>query len=144
MKTDEYMFNCALRAARSSHDPDRKVGAALFSSGHRLVSLGANRLPSNIRHDSERLSRTDGSKYFWIEHAERLAIFRAVKLGKSSNGSILASTYFPCADCARAIIASGVTKIICPKPDKDSTTHYRSMKIAEEMLKESLVEIIFV
>jgi dCMP deaminase len=77
-------------------------------------------------------------KYYVLEHAERNAIFSALKNGHSLEGATMYGTLYPCADCARAIAASGISRIVVPKPGTNSKRdekwleHYRyAQKIIE-------------
>ncbi|HEU0081640.1 MAG TPA: deaminase [Bradyrhizobium sp.] len=120
---------------KDSHDPDRKVGAVISDSGHQVLATGTNAPPSALRltveesHEAIRQDRT--WKYFMLEHAERNAIFAAYALGKSLAGATMYSTLFPCADCARAIVASGLSRLVVlglardPVRDEKWLDHYR-------------------
>ena len=69
-------------------------------------------------------------KYFMVEHAERNAIIEALKSGISLERATLYGTLFPCADCARAIVAAGIEEVVVPRPglhpDRDERwrSHY--------------------
>lgn len=101
---------------QDSHDPDRKVGAIIVNVDGKLVGRGTNAPPSALNltiADSQAAIRQDQRwKYFVLEHAERNAIFDALLRGKSLKGATMYSTLFPCADCARAIVASGVSRLV--------------------------------
>jgi dCMP deaminase len=66
-----------------------------------------------------------------LEHAERNAIFAAYAEGKSMVGATIYSTLFPCADCARAIVAAGLSRLVVlgmtkdPVRDEKWLEHYR-------------------
>jgi dCMP deaminase len=51
-------------------------------------------------------------KYFWMEHAERNAIYTAAKHGTMLDNSIAVITHPPCMDCARAMIQAGIKTVI--------------------------------
>lgn len=101
---------------QDSHDPDRKVGAIIINADGQQVGRGTNAPPSALNltiGDSQAAIRQDQRwKYFVLEHAERNAIFDALLRGKSLKGTTMYSTLFPCADCARAIVASGVSRLV--------------------------------
>ena len=58
-------------------------------------------------------------KYYMFEHAERNAIYKALKMGHMLRGATMYGTLFPCADCARAIVAAEITRIVVPAPGSD-------------------------
>jgi deoxycytidylate deaminase len=77
-------------------------------------------------------------KYFMFEHAERNAIFGAEKLGKSVKGATMYCTLFPCADCARAIVAASVRRLVVeapgpanPRDEKWQAHHHYALQILE-------------
>lgn len=118
-----------------SHDPVRKVGAVIASGDGEVLASGTNAPPTvlgltpTVSH--EEVSKDPNWKYFVLEHAERNAIFDALVRGTSLNGATLYSTLFPCADCARAMVATGVSRLVVFGLDQDSSrdqkwlAHYR-------------------
>lgn len=129
----------AFEIADWSKDRNRQVGA-IITKGNRIVSQGYNGFPSGCDDDvDERHERP--AKYLFSEHAERNALYTACKLGTSVDGCEIYVTDFPCADCARGIIQSGITRVVAPRPD---FTHERwgdSWKAAVEMFEETGVEV---
>jgi dCMP deaminase len=119
----------------NSYDPDRKVGAIIANNADQVLATGTNAPPSALKltiaksHESIREDRS--WKYFMLEHAERNAIFAAYAQGKSMVGATMYSTLFPCADCARAIVASGFSRLVVlgmardPVRDEKWLEHYR-------------------
>ena len=131
----------AERAAASSTDPITQVGVVFMKADIILIS-GCNRVPRHVMIDSE---RTEGSlKAYFTEHAERDAIFSAARTGISLSGSTCVCTLFPCADCARALIACGAIKLISTEPNFCTPSKWRDHWIyARKMLEEAGVEIEF-
>lgn len=130
--------------AQKSKDPSTKVGCIIVNEDNVILSTGFNGFPRGIdENDMSRWKRPE--KYYWIEHAERNAIFNAARVGVSLNG---ARAYLnwepkPCADCTRALIQAGVREVIGPNrafSGKGAGVHY-SIDHAEEMLKEAGVII---
>jgi dCMP deaminase len=76
--------------------------------------------------------------------AERNAIYHAARHGVSLKGCSMYVTMFPCSDCARAIIQSGIKKLITPKPDFSSQIWGKHFEISLEMLREANVDIIII
>lgn len=77
-------------------------------------------------------------------NAERNGIYHAAKLGVSLKGCKMYVTMFPCADCTRAIIQSGITHLITPTPDVEHEKWGIHFKAALVMLDEANVGIIFI
>ena len=115
-----YMTMCYLIAMRS-RDPSTHVGSVIVDSDNVLVATGYNSLPRGIDPDmyNKRLSREDGEKYYWMEHAERNAIYNAARRGTVLKGCKLYVPWAPCTDCARAIIQSGINEVIVHKNGQD-------------------------
>ena len=82
-------------------------------------------------------------KYFWTEHAERNAIYKAARLGISLRNNKMYFTSFPCADCLRAIIQAGIKKLFTEKPDFNHERWGESWVEALIMLKECGVEVVW-
>ena len=76
-----------------------------------------NTFPAGVR-DLEERHVGDG-RFVWMEHAERHVIFEAARRGVATAGACLTTTFFPCIDCARAIVDAGVACLDTPKPDFD-------------------------
>jgi dCMP deaminase len=128
-----YLLLCD-EVRQGSHDPDRKVGAVIAGNGQ-ILAVGTNAPPSalglTVAQSQEAMRRDSNWKYFVLEHAERNAIFAAYSEGKSLIGATMYGTLFPCADCARAIVASGLSRLVVlgtgldPVRDAKWLDHYR-------------------
>jgi dCMP deaminase len=128
-----YMTMCYLIAMRS-RDPSTHVGSVIIDADNVLVSTGYNSLPRHIEIDQneKRTSREKGEKYYWIEHAERNAIYNAARRGTSLKGCKLYVPWTPCADCARAIIQTGISEVIIHKNGQDFYDKNTNGKWVEE------------
>ncbi|HUS53849.1 MAG TPA: deaminase [Thermohalobaculum sp.] len=106
-------------------------------------ATGFNGLPRGVKaNDDSRFDRKSGEKFFWFEHAERNAIYNAARIGTAVGGCSIYVNRFPCADCARAIIQSGIGKVLCPaKPEHDGALDH-SFDVSEVMLAEAGVELV--
>lgn len=92
-----------------SKDRSTKVGAVIISCNKEPVSFGYNGFPPGVNEDDN--SRHERpTKYLYTTHAELNAILQADR--NRLVGSTIFVTHFPCADCARAIIKSGITKVV--------------------------------
>ena len=136
-----------------SKDPKTQIGAVIVDEKYNdLVSIGFNGIPRGVRDNvEERNSRKNGEKYYWYEHAERNAIYNCVRKGVSTNGlSLFLNSIVPCADCARAIIQSGIRHVYFSKTEinkKDKETSAKWNKSAEKsviMMQEAKVELLYV
>lgn len=104
---DEYFMGIALLAAQRSKDPNTQVGACIVSNDNVIISTGYNGMPKGCSDDEYPWERegTD-TKYPYVVHAELNAILNSG--GRDLRGSKLYVTLFPCNECAKAIIQSGV------------------------------------
>ena len=110
---DEYFMGVALLAAERSKDPNTQVGACIIDSANRILSTGYNGFPHGCSDDEFPWNRDESkgeTKYQFVVHAELNAILNAS--GKSLAGSKLYVGLFPCNECAKAIIQSGVREVV--------------------------------
>ena len=112
MNWDEYFINIAEQVKLKSKDKKTQIGVVIVGKDNEIVSTGYNSFARGINDDvDERQERPE--KYFWFEHAERNAIYNAARIGVSTLGTTMYMTCgISCADCARAIINSGISKIV--------------------------------
>lgn len=110
---DSYFIAMLPMIAARSKDPRTKTGCIIVSEDHGPRSMGYNGFPSGVRDDiEERWNRDNGEKYFWVEHAERNAIYSAARCGIPLNGCTAYVSWLPCMDCARAMIQSGIIRVV--------------------------------
>ena len=108
MNWDELWMNMVHLIAMKSRDPSSHIGALIVTPDNRLISAGYNGFPRGVEYeDSKRQERP--TKYFYYEHAERNACYLA---RQSVEGCIMYTSGTPCADCARAIIQSGIKEVV--------------------------------
>lgn len=122
-----------------SEDRDRHVGCVIVGpDGHEVRATGYNGLPRGVSNaDEARFDRPSGEKFFWGEHAERNAIYNAARAGVALQGCTLYVNRFPCADCARGIIQTGIARVVCPPvPEADGALDY-SFQVGKTMLQEA-------
>ncbi len=107
---NRWMQLCDL-VASWSQDTSTKLGAVIVDVDNIVLSVGWNGFPRGVDGTvQERYDRPQ--KYLWTEHAERNAIYNAAAKGVSLQGSTLYTQSLPCPDCARAIIQSGIDRVI--------------------------------
>ncbi len=108
---DEYFMGVAMLAARRSKDPSTQVGACIVSPGNIIISTGYNGMPKGCSDDAFPWNRDgENNKYAYVVHAELNAILNAN--GRDLQGSRLYVALFPCNECAKAIIQSGIREIV--------------------------------
>jgi dCMP deaminase len=130
--------------AQWSKDRSTKVGAVIVSLDNRVISMGYNGFCRGIDDDLEERHERP-AKYFWTEHAERNAIYNAAFHGIKIEGATLYCSLFPCVDCARAIIQSGIKNIhVLSTPDFSHKTYGEQFKVSLEMFREADVNIFYI
>ncbi|OOY09810.1 hypothetical protein BMI89_03085 [Thioclava sp. F36-7] len=143
-KWDTRFIEIAQNISSWSEDPSRKVGAVIVNPSNAIISTGYNGFPRRIAHDPAILfAQESGEKYLWIEHAERNAIYNAANVGTATAGCTIYTTLFPCADCARAIIQSGLIRLVTYRQPDSEKRFYASMEASRKMLMEAGVKIDF-
>jgi len=138
---DRYFLSQAYEFAKShSSDPRTQNGAVIVDSiTLEIISYGANRFPEGVKKLSERLHPDVKKDY--LEHAERDAIFSALRQEKNTRGAILYCPWFACSDCAKAIIGAGIRCVVGHlAPCKTSTTWTNSIDVGLVMFDEANIE----
>ncbi len=111
---DEYFMGVALLTAQRSKDPNTQVGACIVDREKRILSTGYNGFPSGCSDDvfpwEREGEQSNDTKYPFVVHAELNAILNA--RGKNLTGAKLYVALFPCNECAKAIIQSGITEVV--------------------------------
>ena len=140
VKWEDYFMTMAYLCAMRSKDTSTHIGAVIVGPDNEVRSTGYNSLPRKVGDDvsmyPERFERPE--KYFWMEHAERNAIYNAARVGIPTKGCILYCNGVPCADCARAIIQAGISEVIvdsawdCDKSEKWKEHHERALQMLSE------------
>lgn len=145
MKWSEYYLGIAEAVKLKSKDQSTQIGAVIVGDDKQIVSTGYNSFPRSIVDDNdERQVRPE--KYYWMEHAERNAIYNAALNGVSTKGTTIYLTCgIPCCDCARGIINSGIKKVYCKEQDttKNREQWDEHAKRSMEMFTEADVDVIF-
>ena len=136
---DEYFMMIAKLTAMRSKDPNTQVGACIVARDNRILSIGYNGTPNGYDDKVFPWSR-DGApldtKYLYVCHAELNAILNAQ--GKSLMGTRIYVALFPCNECAKAIIQSGIKEVIYLS-DKYSETDI--VKASKKMFESSGVKL---
>lgn len=136
---DEYFMGLAHLSALRSKDPNTQVGAAIVDENHRVVSVGYNGFPTGVSDDEFPWSREGDvltSKYAFVVHAELNAILNSQR---SVRGCTIYVSLFPCNECAKAIIQSGIKKIVY---ESDKYNGVDTTIASKRMLKAAGVELV--
>ena len=137
----KYM-DMAIELSKNSRDESTKVGTVIIDKNGEVMVIGFNDLIKGCKYTPEVQVRPIKYKYF--EHGERNAIYSAARLGVSTDGcTIISSGLFPCVECARAIVQSGIIKIVTFKPDYEHPTYGEDFKLALDFLTDAGVEIVY-
>lgn len=108
---DEYFMGVALLAANRSKDPNTQVGACIVSPDNIILSTGYNGFPKGCSDDEFPWAREgEDTKYPFVVHAELNAILNCN--GKSLKDAKIYVALFPCNECAKAIIQSGIREVV--------------------------------
>ncbi|MDD4012244.1 MAG: dCMP deaminase family protein [Sphaerochaetaceae bacterium] len=137
---DEYFMGVAILSAKRSKDPNTQVGACIVNSDKKIVGVGYNGFPSGCCDDELPWSRQGSwldTKYPYVCHAELNAILNSIS--RDLRGCTLYVDLFPCNECAKAIIQSGISRVLYLKnkyPESDSVV------ASTRMLNQAGVELV--
>ena len=132
---DEYFMGVALLAAMRSKDPSTQVGACIVDNDNRILSTGYNGFPYGCSDDEfpwDRTGERNDTKYPFVVHAELNAILNA--RGKNLSGAKIYVDLFPCNECAKAIIQSGIKEVVYLS---DKYAHTLDTLASKRMLKSA-------
>lgn len=147
---DGYFMGIAAEASFRSKDPSTQNGSCFVDPVNNIPLIqGYNGLPRGCSDDEYPWARTADKKYDtkypYCEHSERNAIYCAARKGIALEGSVLylysEKGYYPCDECARAIIQSGVQKVVMAFAIKEPTDKY-SWDETLRMFKDANVELV--
>lgn len=136
---DEYFMSLAIITSMRSKDNDTQVGSCIVNSNNKIISLGYNGMPNRCSDDElpwEREGDPLNTKYLYVVHAELNAILNSTL--SSLDGCKLFTTLFPCNECCKAIIQSGIGEVVYLS-DKYSETE--SVIASKKMFEISEVKI---
>jgi dCMP deaminase len=118
---DEYFMGVSILSSLRSKDPNTKVGACIVNKNKRIVGIGYNGFPVGCSDDEFPWGR-DGeflkTKYPFVVHAEANAILNSTS---SLQGATLYVSLFPCNECMKLIIQSGIKEIVYLSDKYDGT-----------------------
>lgn len=135
---DSYFMAMAHLSAKRSKDPNTKVGAVIVDDNHHIVGMGYNGFPvgcSDQEYPWSREGEYCDTKYPYVVHAELNAILNSIK---NLHGCTLYVSLFPCNECAKAIIQSGIRKIVY---ESDKYAETDAIHASKRMLISAGVEL---
>ena len=110
---DQYFMGVAMLSAQRSKDPNTQVGACIVSPDNKILSLGYNGAPNGYDDEHMPWDREGdflNTKYAYVCHAELNAILN--NKGSNLEDAIIYVDLFPCNECAKLIIQSGIKEVI--------------------------------
>ncbi len=137
---DEYFMSVAKLSAYRSKDPNTQVGACIVNPDKKIVGVGYNGLPWGCEDEDFPWESREGilydTKYPYVVHAELNAILNSTT---PLQGCTIYVSLFPCHECVKAIIQSGIKKIVYEDEKYDGTD---SDIAAKRMLEASGVQYV--
>ena len=133
----EYFMGIAFLSAKRSKDPVTQVGACIVIDD-KIIGIGYNGFPRGNNDDNMPWGKEGEyleTKYPYVVHAELNAILNS---NKSVKDATIYVTHFPCNECSKAIIQSGISNVVYfsdKHKDKDST------KASVRMLENAGIEV---
>ncbi len=135
---DNYFMGVAILSGLRSKDPNTKVGACIVNNKKRIVGIGYNGFPRGCEDDKFPWKDAEDyseSKYAYVVHAELNAILNS---SQKLEGCTIYVSHFPCNECAKAIIQSGIVEVVY-EHDKHAGTE--SAIASRKMLEASNIKL---
>lgn len=127
---DEYFMGVALLSAQRSKDPNTQVGACIVNDKNKIVGAGYNGLPIGCSDDEFSWSKEGDfmdTKYPFVCHAELNAILN--NIGMDLKGCTIYTALFPCNECTKAIIQSGISTVVYLSDKYEQTDSAKASKL---------------
>jgi len=135
-------MDLARHVGQWSKDRATRVGSVIVGPNNEVRATGYNGLPRGVNDSiSERFDRP--GKYLWTEHAERNAIYNAARTGVPLEGCRIYLPWFPCVDCARAIVQCGLSELVAVEPNWSDEQWGEHFRVAREMFREASLSVTF-
>ena len=130
---EQYFMGVAMLSAQRSKDPNTQVGTCIVDQRKRIVAIGYSGLPAGCSDDDFPWDREGAfleTKYPYVCHAELNAILN--RNAADLSGCTLYTTLFPCNECAKAIVQSGIAEVVfLSDKHRDSETDQASRIILD-------------
>lgn len=127
---------------KKSNHPSTHNAALIVDKEYKIILKGVNNLPPGVKNKKERFE--GNNKHIYPNHAERDVIYKAAKMGISTDNLIMIMPWLPCINCANAIISSGIKKLIIHKQMTERTREgwVEELKNAVQIMGEAEIKII--
>lgn len=141
-----YFIEIAKVVRTKSKDPSSQIGVVIVGPDNEIRSTGYNGFPRGVLDLAERWTDRP-TKYKYVEHAERNAIYNAARCGIGTKGCSMFMVAFgppttPCIECAKAVIQAGIIEVVgWPLKPADAAWH-ESQKFSLDMLTEAGVRFV--
>lgn len=135
---DQYFMGIAKLSALRSKDPNTSVGACIVGTDNKILSVGYNGMPQGCSDDEYPWDREGDpldpldTKYLFVCHAELNALLNYS--GTNLRGAKIYTTLFPCNECTKALIQSGISEVIYMEDKYHDTP---SVIAAKRMMKSA-------
>jgi deoxycytidylate deaminase len=147
-EADLYFMSEAFVERTATDDPKGKIVlksavGTIIADLNTLIARSANVLPPNLKRRYTQTGKvvTEDERYHLIEHAERAAIFKAFQLHADMTKATIYCTRFPCSDCARAIVWSGVKRAVFAAGFAGEKRWLSSQRAALRILRDANVTV---
>ncbi|KAJ1439827.1 cytidine deaminase-like protein [Ochromonadaceae sp. CCMP2298] len=134
---DDYFMSVSYLSAMRSKDPSTQVGACIVNADKRIVGIGYNGFPRGCSDDELPWARKADdeldTKYPYVCHAEVNAILN--KNSADVKGCSIYVALFPCNECAKMIIQSGITEVVYLSDKYKETASMRASRRMMSMAK---------
>ncbi|XP_028397545.1 deoxycytidylate deaminase-like [Dendronephthya gigantea] len=141
LEWEEYFMAVAFLSAQRSKDPNSQVGACIVNEEKKIVGIGYNGMPNGCSDDllpwARKADDDLDTKYPYVCHAEMNAILN--KNSSTVKGCTIFVALFPCNECAKLIIQSGINKIVYLS---DKYHNQPNMKASRTLLNMAKVEYV--
>jgi len=134
---DQYFMGVAKLSAMRSKDPSTQVGACIVGNDNRILSIGYNGTPNGFEDKNFPWGREGNrldTKYLYVCHAEMNAIINYRGSRKELENAKVYVDLFPCNECAKLIIQSGIKEVIYSK-SYDYDNHSDEMEASIRMFE---------
>lgn len=125
---DKYFMGVAILSSMRSKDPNTQVGACIVNKKNRIVGIGYNGLPVGLNDDEFPWGNQGDfldTKYPYVVHAEPNAILNSIE---NLDNATIYVTLFPCHECAKLVIQSGIKEIVYLSDKYDNTDGDKAAK----------------